>query len=807
MKFTLSWLKEHLDTTASPDEIVDKLTMIGLEVESVENPAKALAAFTIAYVVSAEQHPNADRLRVCMVDTGSGPPVQVVCGAPNARAGIKTVLAPPGTYVPGKGITLTIGNIRGKESHGMLCSEAELGLSNDHEGIMELAADAPVGTSYPAWAGLNDAVIDVAVTPNRPDALGIAGIARDLAAAGLGTFIQEDVPAIAGAFPAPVKVKLEFGDTPSLCQAFALRLVRGVKNGPSPEWLQKRLRSIGLRPINALVDITNFLTYDRNRPLHVFDAAKVKGDLTVRRARAGETLRALDGRTYHLDETMCVIADEKGVESLAGIMGGEESGSSEATTDVLIEAALWEPINIAQTGRKLGINSDARYRNERGIDPAFNLPGLELATRMVLDLCGGSPSEIFLAGEARVTRPVIDFPVTEIRRLAGIDPAIADVEAILDRLGYECRTDRAHGRIAATVPTWRPDVTMKADLVEEVVRIIGVDQIPPTPLPRLPGVARPVLTPIQMRTRRARRALAARGLVEAVTWSFISRKAAEAFGGGRAELTLANPIAADMSDMRPSLLPGLVAAAQRNADRGFADLALFEVGQVYAGDRPADQTISAAGIRHGTAGVNGAGRHWSAKAGPASVFDAKADALALLDTLGVAADRLQVVAEGPAWYHPGRCGTIRQGPKNVIGTFGELHPSVLEALDTSGPLAAFEITLDAVPAPRAKATKTKPPLVLSDLQPVRRDFAFVLDRGIEAAKVMKAAESADKKLISAVSVFDLFESDSLGEGKKSLAIEVTLQPTAKTLTDDEIDRVSKRIVAEVVKATGGTLRA
>ena len=807
MKFTLSWLKEHLDTTAGLDEIVDKLTMIGLEVESVENPAKQLAAFTIAYVVSAEQHPNADRLRVCMVDTGSGAPVQVVCGAPNARVGIKSVFSPPGTYIPGKGITLSVGNIRGQESRGMLCSEAELELSNDHDGIMELPADAPVGQSYAAWAGLDDPVIDVAVTPNRPDALGVEGIARDLAAAGLGTLIGEDVPMVAGVFPAPVKVKFDFGDTPPLCQAFALRLVRGVKNGPSPEWLQKRLRSVGLRPINALVDITNFLTYDRNRPLHVFDAGKVKGDLTVRRARAGETLLALDGRTYALDETMCVIADDNGVESLAGIMGGEESGSSEATTDVLVEAALWEPINIAQTGRKLGINSDARYRNERGIDPAFNLPGLELATRMILDLCGGSPSEIFLAGEPPVTRTIIDFPVTEIRRLAGIDPAIAEVEGILDRLGYECRTDRAHGRIAATVPTWRPDVTMKADLVEEVVRIIGVDQIPPTPLPRLPGVAHPVLTPIQMRTRRARRALAARGMVEAVTWSFIPREAAKAFGGGQPELALANPIAADMSDMRPSLLPGLIAAAQRNADRGFADLALFEVGQIYAGDKPAEQTTSAAGLRRGTAGVNGAGRHWSAKAGPVSVFDAKSDALALLETLGVSTDKLQIVAEGPAWYHPGRSGTIRQGPKTIIGTFGEIHPSVLETLDASGPLAGFEITLEALPVPRAKATKTKPPLTLSDLQPVRRDFAFVLDRAIEAAKVLKAAAGADKKLISDVSVFDLFESDSLGAGKKSLAIEVVLQPAGKTLTDEEIDAVSKKVVAEVVKSTGGTLRS
>jgi phenylalanyl-tRNA synthetase beta chain len=435
------------------------------------------------------------------------------------------------------------------------------------------------------------------------------------------------------------------------------------------------------------------------------------------------------------------------------------------------------------------------------------MPGLELATRMVLDLCGGSPSEIFLAGEPPVTRAVIDFPVTEIRRLAGIDPAVAEVESILDRLGYECRTDRAHGRIAATVPTWRPDVTMKADLVEEVVRIIGVDQIPPTPLPRLPGVAKPVLTLIQTRTRRARRALAARGMVEAVTWSFIAGKAAQAFGGGKPELALANPIAADMSDMRPSLLPGLLAAAQRNADRGFPDLALFEVGQVYRGDRPEDQATSAAGIRRGMAGVSGSGRHWSAKAGPVSVFDAKADALALLDALGIAADKVQIIPGGPAWYHPGRSGTIRQGPKNVIGAFGELHPSVLEGLDVSGPLAAFEIILEAVPAPRVKATRTKPPLVLSDLQPVRRDFAFVLDRGVEAAKVIRAAESADKKLITQVSVFDLFESDSLGPAKKSLAIEVTLQPADKTLTDEEIDGVSKKVVAEVVKATGGTLRA
>ncbi len=807
MKFTLSWLKEHLDTAVTVEGIADKLTMIGLEVESVENRAKSFAPFRVARVLSAEKHPNADRLRVCIVDPGDGTTVQVVCGAPNARTGMTGVFAPAGTHIPGTGVNLVKGVIRGVESNGMLLSERELGLSDNHEGIIDLPPDAPVGESYGRWAGLDDPVIDVAVTPNRPDALGVAGIARDLAAAGIGRAIEHPVEPLDGAYPVPVKVALQFGDTPSLCIAFGLRLVRGVRNGPSPEWLQKRLRAIGLRPINALVDITNFLTFDRNRPLHVFDAAKVKGDLTVRRAKPGETLLALDGRTYQLDDTMCVIADEEGVESIAGVMGGEKTGCTEATTDVLIEAALWEPINIAQTGRKLGINSDARYRNERGIDPAFNLPGLDLATRMVLDLCGGSPSEVFLAGEIPLARRVIEFPVTEVRRLAGIDPAVADVVGILDGLGYQCRTDRAHGHITAAVPSWRPDVTIKADLVEEVIRIIGVDRIPGAPLVRNPGVLKPVLTLIQSRTRRARRALAARGLVEAVTWSFISRKAAEAFGGGDATLSLANPIAADMSDMRPSLLPGLIAAAQRNADRGFPDLALFEVGQVYAGDRPEDQSTAAAGIRRGTAGVSGAGRHWSAKAVAVSVFDAKADALALLDALGLSPDKVQIVAGGPAWFHPGRSGTIRQGPKNVIGVFGEFHPGLLESLDAEGPLAGFELVLEAIPAPKAKATKTKPPLTVFDLQPVRRDFAFLLDRSVEAARVVRAAEGADRKLIAGVSVFDLFESDVLGPGKKSLAIEVTLQPADRTLTDEEIDAVAKKIVAEVGKATGGTLRA
>jgi phenylalanyl-tRNA synthetase beta chain len=807
MKLTLSWLKEHLDTAATVEGIADKLTMIGLEVEAVEDRAKAFAPFRIARVVSAEKHPNADRLRVCVVDPGDGSKIHVVCGAPNARAGMIGVFAPAGTHIPGTGIDLEKGIIRGVESNGMLLSERELGLSDDHTGIVDLPADAPVGQPYAAYVGLDDPVIDVAVTPNRPDALGVAGIARDLAAAGMGWLIDKPIEAVKGSGPCPVGVTLDFGDTPSLCPAFALRLVRGVKNGASPEWLQKRLRAIGLRPINALVDITNFMTYDRNRPLHVFDAAKVKGDLTVRPGRAGEALVALDGKTYALDVSTCVIADEGQVESIAGIMGGEASGCSETTTDVLIESALWEPLNIAQTGRRLAVNSDARHRFERGVDPAFTLPGLELATRMVLDLCGGTASEITLAGEIPVPAVVIDFPVAEVKRLAGIDPAIADVTKILESLGFACKPHRTSGTISVRAPSWRPDVTMKADLVEEVVRIIGVDRVPIAPLPRLAGVAKPVLTLIQTRTRRAKRALAARGLVEAVTWSFISKPAAEAFGGGDRALELANPIAADMSDMRPSLLPGLIAAAQRNADRGFDDLALFEVGQIYRGDRPEDQMIAASGIRRGTAAIAGSGRHWSVKAAPVSAFDVKADALALLDTLGLAPDKVQIVAGGPAWFHPGRSATIRQGPKNVIGAFGEFHPAVLERLDAKGPLAGFELILDAIPAPKARPTRTKTALMLADLQPVRRDFAFVIDRGVEAAKLVRAAESADRKLITAVTVFDLFESEALGANKKSLAIEVTLQPTERTLTDEEIDATSKKIVAEVTRATGGTLRA
>ena len=807
MKFTLNWLKDHLDTTASLDDIVEALTRVGLEVESVEDPAATLKGYITAYVISAEQHPNADRLRVCMVDTGDGKPIQVVCGAPNARTGMKSVFSPPGTFIPGKGITIGVGTIRGVESSGMLCSAFELGLSEDHEGIIDLPADAPVGVAYTDYASINDPVIDVAITPNRADALGIYGIARDLAAAGLGVLKKHAIVPVKGDGACPVNVKLDFSpEDAHLAPAFALRLVRGVKNGPSPEWMQRRLKAIGLRPINALVDITNYLTFDRNRPLHVFDLKKTKGDLVVRRAKDGESVLALDGRDYRLDPSMVVIADDQGVESIAGIMGGEHSGSDDSTTDVLIESALWDPLNIAQTGRKLGINTDARYRFERGVDPEFCVQGLDLATHLVVDLCGGTPSDMVLAGTIPDTSRVIAFPFAEVKRLTGLDLPQAEMKATLIDLGF---TVSGQGDVVhVSPPSWRADVEQKADLVEEIVRIAGLDRVQSTPFPRQDAiVAKPVLTLIQKRTRLAKRALAVRGLVEAVTWSFVSKADAEAFGGGQPELALANPIASDLSDMRPSLLPGLMRAAQRNADRGFPNVALFEVGQIFRGDRPEDQVIAATALRRAMAKPDGAGRFWSETATMVDAFDAKADAMALLEALGIPTGGLQIAPGAHPAFHPGRSGVLQFGPKGVIGAFGEIHPRLLEAMDVKGPLVACEIILDALPPPKAKPTKMKPKLALSEFQPVSRDFAFIVARDVAAADIVRLAQGADRQLISDVTVFDIYEGKGIPDGQKSVAIAVTLQPMDKTLTDAEIDKVAEKIVADVSKKTGATLRS
>ena len=805
MKFTLSWLKDHLDTNAGLDEITETLTRIGLEVEGVEDQGKNLSAFIVAKVVSAVQHPNADKLRVCTVDVGGPEHVQVVCGAPNARAGMKSVFSPPGTYIPSKKITISVGDIRGVESRGMLCSAAELELSEDHDGIIDLPTDAPVGARFADYAKIGDPVIDINLTPNRPDAASVYGIARDLAAAGLGTLRVSPISAIKGKMPCPVGVRLDFSpDNRKLCPVFAMRLVSGVSNGPSPDWMQKRLKAIGLRPISALVDITNYMTFDRGRPLHVFDADKVKGDLEVRRSRAAESLLALDGKEYAFDDSIVVIADENGVESIAGIMGGENSGCSASTKNVLIESALWDPPNIAQSGRKLGINSDARYRFERGVDPAFNTAGLELATKMILDICGGTPSEIRTEGNIPGVTKCVIFPWNEVKRLTGLDMAEPDMREILERLGFTFSGTGAAATVS--VPTWRPDIEGKADIVEEIIRIVGLDHVPNVPLKRLTPITEPVLTAIQRRTRLAKRALATRGLLEVVTYSFIAKNEAQAFGGGQPELSLANPIASNMSDMRPSLLPGLIAALQKNHDRSINDLGLFEVGQIFKGDRPIDQKIASSAVRRGLSTILGRGRNWSGMNKVADVFDAKADVLAMLTSLGVAVESLQTNAGAPAWFHPGRSATLQFGLKGVIGHFGELHPRMLQSFGVEDRVVGFEVLLDAIPLPKVKASKIKPKFDATDLQPVRRDFAFVVDAAVRADEVVKTARSIDRALVSAVTVFDIYEGAGVPEGKKSVGIEITLQPRDKTMTDADIEAFAQRLVAEIGKKTGATLR-
>jgi phenylalanyl-tRNA synthetase beta chain len=811
VKFTLSWLKRHLDTGASLDAIAGRLTMLGLEVEGVEDPAKKLAVFSVAKVLEAAPHPDADKLQVLKVEAlveGVVKQLQVVCGAPNARKGLTGIFAPPGATIPVNGMVLKPTKIRGVESNGMMCSERELELSEDHEGIIDLAGEWKVGTPAAEVLGQNDPVIEIAITPNRPDCLGVHGVARDLAAAGLGRLADGAVTPVPGKFESPIRIELDFpAGEEHVCPVFAGRLIRGVKNGPSPEWLQKLLKSVGLRPINALVDITNFISLDRARPLHVYDASKLTGNIRARLGRKGEKLLALDGKTYDVEPHYCVIADDAKVLGFGGVMGGEDSGSTEATVDVFVESAYFDPYRTARTGRDTGIVSDARYRFERGVDPAFVVPGLERATQMILDLCGGEPSNIVVAGKVPDTKKEISFDTARIEKLTGLKLGKAEAAEILSALGFG--VSDAGGPLIVAVPSWRPDVEGQADLVEEVVRVHGLNEVKSVALPRIHAVAKPVLSPRQRRDRLARRVLAARGMVEAVNWSFISEAEAALFGGGNTipALKLANPISAEMSHMRPSLLAGLIAAAGRNMARGMPDVAMFEVGQQFESDEPSGQVLAASGIRRGTARPLGSGRHWQGKAGPVEAMDAKEDAVALLTALGAPVQSFQISADAPSWYHPGRSGVIRLGPKNVIGYFGELHPRVLDAMDVAGPVAAFEIFPDAIPEPKRKATRAKPPLALSDLQPLRRDFAFVVDEKVSADQLLRAARGADRKLIADVSLFDLFEGGALGEGRKSLAIEVTLQPVEKTLTDEEIEAVSKAIVAAVEKATGGTLRS
>ena len=799
MKFTLNWLKDHLDTQASLDEIVDRLSMIGLEVDAVEDRAAALAAFTVAYVKEARPHPNADRLSVCIVDTGSEE-VQVVCGAPNARTGMKGVFAAAGSYIPGTDMILKPGVIRGEQSNGMLVSEREMGLSDEHEGIIDLPEDAEVGTPFAQVLGLDDPVIDVEITPNRGDCLGVRGIARDLAAAGLGMLKPFDEKPVDGAFDSPISWRIDLpAGKEDACPYVAGRTFRNVKNGPSPAWLQARLRAIGLRPISALVDITNYVTYDLGRPLHVFDADKVKGGLTMRMAKKGEKIQALDGETYELDEEMVVIADDNGPEGIGGVMGGESSSCTEATTNVFVEVALFDPVRTAATGRKLGIISDARYRFERGLDPKSAIWGAEVAARLVHELCGGEASEVVSAGTLPEARRVIEYRASRAGTLGGLEVSVDEQTRILVDLGFEVAGSLEALRV--TVPTWRNDIEGEACLVEEVLRIRGYDEIPSVTLERESALPHAAITPAQRRVSYARTALARRGLNEAVTFSFVSGDLAKLFGGTPDDLRLVNPISADLDVMRPSVLPGLAGAAARNADRGVSDVALFEVGPQYADETPDGQALTAAGLRAGGASP----RHWAAPARDADAYDAQGDALAVLTACAAPVDNLQVTADAPGWYHPGRSGSLRLGA-GVLATFGELHPRVLNALDLRGPVAAFEVFMGNIPVPKARDGKAKAALDLSPFHAVERDFAFVVDEDVPAEKLLRAARGADKALVAKVDLFDVYTGKGIGKGKKSLAIAVTLQPTTRTMTDAEIDAVADKIVAQVSKATGGVLR-
>jgi phenylalanyl-tRNA synthetase beta chain len=801
MKFPLSWLKEHLETDASLDQIVDTLTAVGLEVEEVTDRAKDLAPFTVAYVIEAVQHPDADRLRVLTVDTGNGT-TQVVCGAPNARTGMKGVFADVGVTIPGNGMLLAPAKIRGVESKGMLCSEREMGLSDEHDGIIDLPEDAPIGEPFAKLAGLDDPIIEIAITPNHQDALGVAGIARDLAAAGLGKVITPDAEIIPGTFESPIKIEMKLGDDAAdACPYFVGRYVRGLKNGPSPKWLQDRLLAIGLRPISALVDMTNYITFDMGRPLHVFDADKVAGNIHLRLAKSGESIDALNDKSYDLDDEMTAVCDDNGVLGLGGVIGGVPSGCTEDTVNVFIEAALFDPIRTATTGRKLQVDSDARYRFERGIDPAAVVSGMERATKLVLDICGGEASEITSAGAQPDWNKTVSFRPARMQTLGGLDTSPEQSISILESLGFGIEENKGD-TLEVSVPTWRMDVHGEADLVEEVARIVGYDAIPAIPLRNPAPVTRPSITPQRRQMVTAKRVLASRGMNEAVTWSFTQTPWAEMFGGGADALRLANPISSDIDIMRPSTLPNLIDAVKRNVDRGVANVCLFEVGNTYSGVKPDEQQTVAGGVRRGENGQ----KHWSQAPRDVDVFDAKADAMAVLAEIGAPVSNLQTFVEAPDWYHPGRSGTLRLGPKTILAAFGELHPRVLAGMDVKGPLVGFEVLLDNLPKSKAKASHNRSALVVSDLPAVDRDFAFVVGQDVAAQDIVRAAKGADRKLIIDVAVFDVFEGASLGEDKKSIAIRVRLQPADKTLTEDEIDAVADRVVGQVAKATGGALR-
>jgi len=801
MKFTLSWLKDHLDTDATLAEITEKLTAIGLELEEVEDLATKLAPFTVGYVVDAKQHPNADRLRLCIVDNGIER-VQVVCGAPNARTGMKGVFAPSGTVIPGTGMVLKPSKIRGQDSNGMLCSEREMGLSDEHDGIIELQDDAPIGAPFADAAGLNDPVIDINVTPNKQDCLGVRGIARDLAAAGMGKLKPLAATPVDGTYESPIKVALNLDSKyKGACTYFLGRHFRGLNNGPAPDWMQRRLTAVGLRPISALVDMTNYVTYDLGRPLHVFDARKVTGNIQARMAKPGEEFLALDGKNYKLDGDITVIADDKSAESIGGVMGGEASGCTEDTTEMFLEAALFDAHRTAATGRRLGIESDARYRFERGVDPAMVQPGVEVATRLVLEMCGGETSHTVMAGSADAPPKVVKFRPGRVLELIGIKITEEEQRKILTDLGFGIEVGEENWLV--TAPTWRTDIDGEADIVEEIIRIVGYDRIQSTPLPRVNITAKPALTTMQRRIPAAKRELAVRGMMECVTWSFMPRRFAELFDGGAEEMQLANPISSELDSMRPSILGNLILAVGRNVDRGHEDVNLFEVGPQFLDPTPTGQAFVASGIRRG----RNAHRHWAAAPRAVDTYDAKADTLAVLDAIGAPTTNMQISADPPDWYHPGRSAVMRLGPKNVLASFGEIHPRVLDRLDVTGPMVGFEVFLQNVPLPKAKASRNRQKLTVSDLPSVQRDFAFIVDLATTADTIIRAAKGADKAYIGEVTVFDVYSGQRIEDGKKSVAITVRLEPKIATLTDPEIETIAAKIVTAVTKSTGAILRS
>ncbi|MDG1274173.1 MAG: phenylalanine--tRNA ligase subunit beta [Alphaproteobacteria bacterium] len=799
MKFTLSWLKDHLETKASLDQICDKLPMLGLEVESVQNRSIELSEFIVGYVVEAYQHPNADRLRVCIVDTGSEK-IQVVCGAPNARTGIKGVFAPAGARIPATGDELKKGVIRGEESNGMLCSEREMGISDEHDGIIELPEDSKVGEGYAKVAGLDDPIIDIAITPDRADCLGVRGIARDLAAAGLGELKPLDVSPVKTSFKSPINWRVDLPEMdPPLAPLVVGRYFRGVKNQPSPKWLKERLQAVGLRPISALVDITNYVMMDVGRPLHAYDADKVEGDIFIRLAEDGEKYRALDGKEYSFDSDMIVIGDDEGVDDLAGIMGGERSGCSNETVNMFLEAAIFDPIRTATTGRKLNIISDARYRFERGLDATSPFWGSEMAARLVLEVCGGEASELVIYGEEPEWGKTFTLRHSRIEGLTGVKVPEPDCVRILEALGFE--VSGAGEKIECVVPPWRSDVIGEADLVEEIIRVWGFDEIPMVSMINQNVIPQPALSLRQIRERIAKRSLAVRGMAEAVTYSFLSSRDAVLFGGGADDLRLNNPISADLDVMRPSVLPNLISAVGRNSNMGSTDLAIFEVGPQYADATPDGQQMVAGAIRSGKTSA----RDWTKSSRSVDLFDIKADALFVLKSLGAPINNLQVDPAGtPSWYHPGRSGAFRLGPK-ILGYFGDIHPKVLSVMDVEGPVVGFEVFMESIPASRSKGP-SRSLLKLDALQPVNRDFAFIVDQELPAEKLIKAAQGADKSLVSAVQLFDEYIGQGIPEGKKSLAIAVTLQPKTQTFTDEELESVSEKIISKIAKDIGGHLR-